>query len=793
MHVRLSKSSIVDVPRISLLGHPSQASLFSPLRFQVHETSFYYLRLGGQLLTLDLQVPFKKLLNLPKGPDALEFFNNGGNRHAILSADTNQDDSSDRSAMSSRTRKRTHIKFTSGGLGSDGEKGFGSEDEDDFSYGAKRQRTSKPRTSHSTANISQRNSLGKSRQIVSIPTENDSSEEEPRESQFELRRSIRSLRRNYADQALNEKNIGSVGHKASKRRDSKKSSADSEDSGELAENRYESNDEILYKAPKAKSKRSSTGTGRGRLRKDMSGLRQMKRGRNILRGRQKDSSSSEERPEPIRRSDRTTKVTKSMRELKEDEEIFADDIANDKRTQVITVRETFKPLPLKSNFRAIHRNYCDVCSGHGNNSNKGLSPLIYCQGCSTSIHRACLGARSTREHMVTKSGDQDFVMQCRRCIGISTKKDFIAPRLDICQGCKMPGDACEPFSQRRTPKQEEKLREENGGVDPVTPIDPGLLNNSAIVLFRCINCQRGFHFEHLPPLSKDATEADTVEDTRDLRFAEYSQSWNCKDCQDVPAKVQTLVAWRPANIDKYVPGQPLDLVSDDDKEYLVKWETLSYFRCNWMPGAWVWGVTPGATRTAFARRNEGSNSYPKMSQDVAIPEEFLRMEIVLDVKYSSRVNTHTEEIDKARVTEVEEVYVKFQGLSYDEVVWEHPPKPSEIDRWNDFVAAYNEYIAGKYFKQPHTKMEEHIKEYRTMDFNKKILLKNQPACLTGGKMMEYQMEGLNWLLYNYHQGKNVVLADEMGLGKTIQVIAAIATLVKEKPKVCPQHSSNVLV
>jgi len=51
-------------------------------------------------------------------------------------------------------------------------------------------------------------------------------------------------------------------------------------------------------------------------------------------------------------------------------------------------------------------------------------------------------------------------------------------------------------------------------------------------------------------------------------------------------------------------------------------------------------------------------------------------------------------------------------------------------------------------------------------------------------MMPYQMEGLNWLLYNFHQKKNVILADEMGLGKTIQIIAMIASLVKDNPKVC---------
>lgn len=703
------------------------------------------------------------------------------------------DNSSDLSVMSSDVRKRARVRFTSRGLGDELQYAFGSgDDNDDFTYGAKRQRMSKARTPYRPTKLSQRDSLEKGRQIVSIPSDNDSSDGEPEGSRARLRRSTRNVRPNYANQTLMDQMNGLAGRNSSKQRRPKTLSADSEDFEELAGNRYESNNEILYKGPKVKSKRPHNGRDYGRPRKVIGGTRQMRRGQKIFTGRPRSLSSSDERLEPTRRSDRTNKATNSMREFREDEELFADETAIDKRPQIITIRETFKPLPLKSHFRVIHNKYCDACSGYQENFNKGPNPLICCQGCSTSIHRACLGARSTREHIVTKVGDQDFVMQCRRCIGIATKKDFIAPRLDTCQVCRLPGEACEAFSQRRTPKQEEKLREGNGGIDPIISVDPALIGNPAIILFRCISCCRGFHFEHLPPLSDDATEEENVEDIRDLRFAEYSQTWRCKDCQDKPAKVQTLVAWRPSNIDKYIPGQPLDLVSDDDKEYLVKWDDLSYFRCTWMPGAWVWGVTPVATRIAFARRNEGINSHPKMSQDDAIPEEFLRMEIILDVKYSSHVSTHTEEIDKARVKEVEEALVKFQGLGYDEVVWEHPPKPSETERWNDFTAAYNEYVAGKYFRQPHAKMKEHIEEYRAMDFNKRILLQDQPACLTGGTMMEYQMEGLNWLLYNYHQGKNVILADEMGLGKTIQVIAAIATLVKKKPKVWLHCDMNAI-
>uniref|UniRef100_A0A671SR52 Chromodomain-helicase-DNA-binding protein 6-like n=1 Tax=Sinocyclocheilus anshuiensis TaxID=1608454 RepID=A0A671SR52_9TELE len=40
----------------------------------------------------------------------------------------------------------------------------------------------------------------------------------------------------------------------------------------------------------------------------------------------------------------------------------------------------------------------------------------------------------------------------------------------------------------------------------------------------------------------------------------------------------------------------------------------------------------------------------------------------------------------------------------------------------------------------------------------------------GNQLREYQLEGMNWLLFNWYNRKNCILADEMGLGKTIQSI-----------------------
>lgn len=40
-------------------------------------------------------------------------------------------------------------------------------------------------------------------------------------------------------------------------------------------------------------------------------------------------------------------------------------------------------------------------------------------------------------------------------------------------------------------------------------------------------------------------------------------------------------------------------------------------------------------------------------------------------------------------------------------------------------------------------------------------LQVQPSVITGGKLREYQMQGLNWLIHLYDNGINGILADEM--------------------------------
>jgi ATP-dependent helicase STH1/SNF2 len=52
--------------------------------------------------------------------------------------------------------------------------------------------------------------------------------------------------------------------------------------------------------------------------------------------------------------------------------------------------------------------------------------------------------------------------------------------------------------------------------------------------------------------------------------------------------------------------------------------------------------------------------------------------------------------------------------------------------------------------------------------------------MIGGKLKDYQIKGLQWMVSLYNNNLNGILADEMGLGKTIQTISLITYLIENK-------------
>ena len=497
----------------------------------------------------------------------------------------------------------------------------------------------------------------------------------------------------------------------------------------------------------------------------------------LPRARQRDPSSSSSESK-VRRSGRNVR-SRNMQEVGED------DIPEQAKftravAKYVGAQEYFKPLPMGDDFRDRHCPICDTCNQIGDSAEKGI--LVYCQGCTMSYHQKCLGPRNTREHLVTKIGDKDFVLQCKRCIGFATQKGSTAPDQGLCTECHDNGASTSPFRDRKTSKEEQKERDSNDGQDPIAEVDPERINNPKTVLFRCLTCYRGCHLHHLP--ARDPGNMDEDLDEEELgsrRFQEHSSqvNWVCKDCASAPAQIETLVAWRPIDVDQYPPGLSTEMVAADTQEFLIKWKGLSYLDATWMPGNWVWGCTATTMRSAFAKRNNGNN-LPIMTSEEAIPEDFLRTDIVFDVEYTNVVKQATEAVAKARIKEVKKALIKFKGLGYEDVVWMEPPRPDQAERRLDFQIAYDDWVTGSFIHPPPKRDLEarlaNLRAGKAEKFESEIVLSKQPETLTGGELMPYQLEGLNWIYYQWFKQNNAILADEMGLGKTIQVIGFMAAL-----------------
>lgn len=289
---------------------------------------------------------------------------------------------------------------------------------------------------------------------------------------------------------------------------------------------------------------------------------------------------------------------------------------------------------------------------------------------------------------------------------------------------------------------------------------------------------------HHLPQRKTATNDEEEDDEMDeeelaqKRFDLYHRSWTCKDCIENQSQIDAIVAWRPVNIEKYQPGLSSEAIPESQKQYLVKWKAQSYLRTKWMPADWVFGVASYQRVSTFNKKPE--NHVPKLTTNDAIPEDFVRIDIVFEVKYTSVVRNSTKEIDLARVKEVDMAYVKYKGLGFEDAIWEKPPRYDEGGRWDDFKTAYEDYVLKLHVSiPPQSTLRRHLLATRQADFETQLMRKTQPSWMTGGQIMQYQMEGLNWLYYQWYSNQNAILADEMGLGKTIQIIAFFSLLVQD--------------
>ncbi|XP_068661626.1 protein CHROMATIN REMODELING 5-like isoform X2 [Aristolochia californica] len=205
-------------------------------------------------------------------------------------------------------------------------------------------------------------------------------------------------------------------------------------------------------------------------------------------------------------------------------------------------------------------------------------------------------------------------------------------------------------------------------------------------------------------------------------------------------------------------------------EFFIKWKGQSYLHCQWKSFSELQNLTGFKKVINYTKRVMEERKYRNAlsREEAEVHDVSKEMELDLLKQYSQVERIFADRLNKSGGDDVTPEYlVKWRGLSYAEATWE---KDTDIAFAQD---AIDEYKAREVTMAVQGKMVDLQRKKSKASLRK---LDEQPEWLKGGKLRDYQLEGLNFLVNSWRNDTNVILADEMGLGKTVQSVSMLGFL-----------------
>uniref|UniRef100_A0A8C3HRA6 Chromodomain helicase DNA binding protein 9 n=1 Tax=Chrysemys picta bellii TaxID=8478 RepID=A0A8C3HRA6_CHRPI len=185
----------------------------------------------------------------------------------------------------------------------------------------------------------------------------------------------------------------------------------------------------------------------------------------------------------------------------------------------------------------------------------------------------------------------------------------------------------------------------------------------------------------------------------------------------------------------------------EEEEFFVKYKNYSYLHCEWATEQQLLKdkrIQQKIKRFKL-RQAQRAHFFADMEEEPFNPD-YVEVDRVLEVSFCE---------DKDTGEPVIYYLVKWCSLPYEDSTWElkEDVDQAKIEEFEQLQASRPD--SRRLDRPPPNswKKIEQSREYKN-----------------GNQLREYQLEGLNWLLFNWYNRRNCILADEMGLGKTIQSI-----------------------
>ncbi|XP_052032007.1 chromodomain-helicase-DNA-binding protein 7 isoform X2 [Apodemus sylvaticus] len=181
------------------------------------------------------------------------------------------------------------------------------------------------------------------------------------------------------------------------------------------------------------------------------------------------------------------------------------------------------------------------------------------------------------------------------------------------------------------------------------------------------------------------------------------------------------------------------------EEFYVKYKNFSYLHCQWASVEDLEKDKRIQQKIKRFKSKQGQSKFLSEIEDDLFNPDYVEVDRIMDFARST----------DDRGEPVIHYLVKWCSLPYEDSTWE---LRQDIDQAK--IEEFEKLMS----REPET---ERVERPPADDWKKS---ESSRAYKNNNKLREYQLEGVNWLLFNWYNMRNCILADEMGLGKTIQSI-----------------------
>ncbi|XP_051865740.1 chromodomain-helicase-DNA-binding protein 8-like isoform X1 [Pristis pectinata] len=206
------------------------------------------------------------------------------------------------------------------------------------------------------------------------------------------------------------------------------------------------------------------------------------------------------------------------------------------------------------------------------------------------------------------------------------------------------------------------------------------------------------------------------------------------------AIVDKILSFRVAKKEVYA-GQYVEV-----EEFYVKYKNYSYLHCEWANLQQLEKDKRIHQKIKRFKAKMAQMRHIFHEDEDPFNPDYIEVDRLLEESHS---------VDKDNGEPVVYYLVKWCSLPYEDSTWELKEDVDEA-KIEEF-----ERLQARKPRLAHVERPP-AKAWKKLDLFREYKNNNQ--------LREYQLEGVNWLLFNWYNRQNCILADEMGLGKTIQSI-----------------------